>query len=59
MGERASIGLGASLSNRVSIGNDTIIGLGSAVTGDIPALVVAHGSPARSVRPRRIDEPYL
>ena len=59
VGERASIGLGASLSNRVSIGNDTIIGLGSAVTGDIPALVVAYGSPARSVRPRRIDEPYL
>lgn len=33
------------------IGADSIIGYGSVVTGDIPAGVVAAGSPARVLRP--------
>jgi acetyltransferase-like isoleucine patch superfamily enzyme len=34
----------------VSIGDDTVVGAGSVVTRDLPAGVVAMGSPARVTR---------
>jgi maltose O-acetyltransferase len=37
----------------VSIGADTVVGAGSVVTRDLPAGVVAVGSPARVVRTLR------
>jgi acetyltransferase-like isoleucine patch superfamily enzyme len=35
----------------VTIGDNTVVGAGSVVTGDLPAGVVAFGSPARVQRP--------
>lgn len=35
----------------VSIGDDAVIGAGSLVTRDVPAGMLAMGSPARVVRP--------
>lgn len=50
IGSGAYIGTGAILRDKVKIGKDCIIGMGSLVTKDIPAGVVAYGSPCRVVR---------
>jgi maltose O-acetyltransferase len=44
------LGAGALVLPGVSIGENSVIGAGSVVTGDLPAGVVAHGSPARVAR---------
>jgi len=59
IGARSSIGLGAAIRHRVSIGSDTVIGMGSLVISDWPDGVVAYGAPARLIRTRLVDEPYL
>ena len=58
LGERAAIGLGASLVQRVAVGADTVVGAGSLVLRSLPGGVVAYGSPARVVRPRQPLEAY-
>ena len=50
VGRNVWIGAGAILCPGVTVGDDSIIGAGSVVTGDIPAGVVAVGSPARVTR---------
>jgi maltose O-acetyltransferase len=50
IGGNVWIGGGAVVCPGVSIGDDSIIGAGSVVTGDIPAGVVAVGVPCRVVR---------
>ena len=59
IGARSAIGLGAAVRHHVSIGSDTVIGMGSLVTSDWPDGVVAYGTPARLIRTRTVDEPYL
>ena len=54
IGENCRIGAGAIVLPGVTIGDNTVIGAGSVVTRDIPANVVAVGSPCRVMRP--IDE---
>ncbi len=49
IGERAWVGIGASIIERVSVGADTVVGAGSVVIRDLPAGVVAYGCPARIV----------
>ncbi|MFQ3347707.1 MAG: acetyltransferase-like isoleucine patch superfamily enzyme, partial [Candidatus Azotimanducaceae bacterium] len=44
------VGDGAVICKGVSIGENSIIGAGSVVTGDIPANVIAAGNPARVVK---------
>jgi maltose O-acetyltransferase len=44
------IGAGAIVCPGVSIGENTVVGAGSVVTGSLPAGVVAYGSPAKAVR---------
>lgn len=51
VGDYAMIGAGAVVLPRVKIGKGAIIGAGAVVTQDIPDGVVAHGSPAKVVRP--------
>jgi sugar O-acyltransferase (sialic acid O-acetyltransferase NeuD family) len=53
------IGLGASVIQGVEIGSYTVLGAGAVVTSDLPPRVVAYGVPARIVRSRTEDEPYL
>lgn len=59
IGAYAAIGVGAHLIHRVSVGEHTVVGAGSTVTRDVPASVVAYGSPARVVRQRQAGDPYL
>ena len=49
VGEDTFIGIGAKIRNRVNIGKNTIIGMGSVVVKDIPDNVVAYGNPCRVI----------
>ncbi len=50
IGENCWIGAGVSIMPGITIGDNTVIGAGSVVTRDIPANVVAIGSPCRVLR---------
>lgn len=51
IGSNVWVGAGAVILPGVTIGDDTVIGAGSVVTRDLPAGVVAAGSPCRVLRP--------
>ena len=51
IGSGVWIGAGVIIQGGVTIGENTVIGAGSVVTKDIPANVIAFGSPCRVVRP--------
>ena len=63
VGDNVWLGGGAILCPGVTIGDDTVVGAGAVVTRDLPAGVVAVGSPARVLREigerDRIDVPEL
>lgn len=59
LGARVFVGLGAVVSHGAEIGADCVIGAGAAVVASQPANSVLVGVPARVVRTRRADEPYL
>jgi acetyltransferase-like isoleucine patch superfamily enzyme len=46
----ASIGSGATILSRVTIGEHAIVGAGSVVTRDVPARAIVAGNPARVLR---------
>lgn len=48
--DNVMIGAGAVVLPRVNIGENTIVGAGSTVTRDLPANVIAVGSPARIIK---------
>lgn len=50
IGNNVWIGAGAIVMPGVNIGNNSVIGAGSVVTKDIPANVVAFGSPCKVIR---------
>jgi len=50
LGEGVSVGIGATIVDRIHIGAWSVIGAGSLVNKDIPDQVVAYGVPARVVR---------
>jgi acetyltransferase-like isoleucine patch superfamily enzyme len=51
----ASIGSGATLLSKVTVGENAIVGAGSVVTKDVPANSIVAGNPARLLR--HIEEP--
>jgi len=51
----ASIGSGATILSKVTIGENAIVGAGSVVTRDVPPNTIVAGNPARAVR--RVDAP--
>lgn len=57
--EMSAIGIGAVVSHGVAIGRHTVVGAGAVVVSDLPGEVVAYGVPARTIRSRQPDEPYL
>jgi len=59
IGDFSSICLGSNVIHSVTVGAHTIVGAGATVVHDIPDHVVAYGIPARVVRSRAADEPYL
>jgi sugar O-acyltransferase (sialic acid O-acetyltransferase NeuD family) len=59
IGLRSSIAISATVINGISIGNDTIIGASSLLNSNLPNNVVAYGNPAKIIRQRKNDTPYL
>ena len=55
----SAVGLGACILEKAKIGNHAVIGAGAVVNKDIGNNVVAFGVPAKVVRRRNQDEPYL
>jgi acetyltransferase-like isoleucine patch superfamily enzyme len=56
----AWLGVGTTVLDGVRIGKGAVIGAGSVVTTDIPAMAIAAGVPARVVKMRqRLDEPSV
>ncbi len=53
IGKNVWIGLGATLLKGVTIGDNSIIGAGSVVTGTVPANVIYAGSPAKLIKKLR------
>jgi acetyltransferase-like isoleucine patch superfamily enzyme len=46
VGRGAWIGIGATVRDRITIGEASIVGAGAVVVRDVPVGVVAHGVPA-------------
>ena len=59
IGAGSFIGLGARLIQGVQVGPNTVLGAGSLALTDLPAGVLAYGTPARVIRSRQPDESYL
>lgn len=57
IGDDVWIGARAMILPGVSIGDGAIVGAGAVVLGDVPAMAIAAGVPARVVGRRRIGEP--
>jgi sugar O-acyltransferase (sialic acid O-acetyltransferase NeuD family) len=59
VGRRTAILIGASIKNKISIGDDCVIGGSSFVRTDVPNNSVFYGVPARFIRSREPEESYL
>ncbi len=59
IGAYTAVAIGATVSHGTQIGDHTVVGAGALVVSDIPAGVVAYGVPARVIRTRNPDDPYL
>jgi acetyltransferase-like isoleucine patch superfamily enzyme len=55
----AAVTLGVTILDRVSIGENSVIGSGSLVTKSIPDNVLAYGAPAKVMRNREEGERFL
>lgn len=59
IGEFSAICIGATIKDRVNIGNHSIIGAGTLLLKDCEDNVVMYGVPAQKIRKREIGENYL
>lgn len=59
IGELSAICIGSVVSNNLQIGKNTVVGAGSLVLDSFGENQLAFGNPARVIRSRRPDEPYL
>jgi len=60
IGERTSVGLGARVIQGLSVASDVCIGAASLINKKIDqSKCVIYGIPAKRIRARAIDEPYL
>lgn len=59
LGVGAVVSLGASVIHGVRVGDHAVVGAGAVVLESVPPRTVSYGVPARVIRPRREDEPYL
>jgi len=59
VGDYSAVGLGANVVHGITVGPQTVVGAGSTVLRDLPANVVAYGTPARVVRARSAGDRYL
>ena len=59
IGRRSAISIGAIVKHGLTIGDDSIVGASSYLNKDLSNNQVAYGIPARTVRSRKIGDPYL
>jgi len=59
VGKYSAIALNATIFDRLSIGENTVIGAASLVTKNIPDNVLAYGNPAKIIRNREKYEKFL
>jgi sugar O-acyltransferase (sialic acid O-acetyltransferase NeuD family) len=59
VGFRSSVGVGATLREKVVVGRDSVVGAGAVVTSNLPDNIVAYGVPAKVIKQRAEDEKYL
>ena len=59
IGTYTAVAIGAVVSHAIRIGKHTVVGAGATVVRDIPEGVVAYGSPAKVIRRRNPQDPYL
>lgn len=59
IGRISAICIGSTVSHKVHIGENSILGAGSIALKNIPANALAYGSPAKIVRTRQEGEKYL
>jgi len=55
----SAIALGVTVFDRVTIGENTVVGSGSLVTKDLPDNVLAYGVPAKVIKNRALNERFL
>lgn len=59
IGKFAAITLNVTVLDRLSIGENTVVGSGSVVLKDLPDNVLAYGNPAKVIRAREPGEKFL
>lgn len=59
IGKYSAVALNATIFDRLSIGDNSVIGAASLVTKDIPDNVLAYGNPAKIIRSRVNGEKFL
>lgn len=59
IGKLSSITLGVTVVDRLTIGENCVVGSGSLVLKDLPDNVLAYGNPCVVIRTRRADEKFL
>ncbi len=59
IGKFSAITLGVTLLDRITIGENSVIGSGSLVVKSIPDDVLAYGNPAKVIRKRKVGEKFL
>jgi len=59
LGARSAVSIGATVRHGVRIGEDAVLGAAAYLDRDLSDGMVAYGVPARDIRPRAPDAPYL
>ncbi len=59
IGKYSAITLGVTIMDRLTIGENTVVGSNSLVTKDLPDNVLAYGNPAKIIRKRAPGEKFL
>lgn len=59
IGNLSAITLRVIVRDRIRIGSNSVVGTGSLVLKDVPDYVVAYGNPAKVIRSRISEDPYL
>ncbi len=59
IGKRTSISIGATIRNKIKIGNDTVVGANSYVNKELLSNIIAYGAPAKKIRTRNLGDSYL
>lgn len=57
--EFSAISLGANIIENITIGKHSVVGAGSLVVKDVMEKTLVYGSPARFIRHRNLEDPYL